>query len=268
MPIISIFIFITFFITIFLFWSLLFHLITKLYKIPNTHYKTAIKISAIQFITVLILGFIGGIFSLGSLLIVGIIIEWILPFLTLHFLLKKFYLSNFKKNLFVYIMTIIVTLFISIPAHLYIAEPFYMAGDSMKPTIKNNEYIYFKKFDKEYGRGDIITMRNPNNMEEIYIKRIIGLPEEKIKIKNGVITIYNQNYSEGKILEENYLGSQYTGSTNEEIIEIEKGKYFVLGDNRNESTDSRNFGAISSYLINGKYWFSIPFSNKKVQYNF
>ena len=94
-------------------------------------------------------------------------------------------------------------------------------------------------------------LKDPSNF---FIKRIIGLPGETIEIKDGLIKIYNLNFPEGKVLKEPYIEEVTSGNIK---ISLKNNEFFVLGDNRDHSSDSRSWGAVSREHITGRVWLSI-----------
>ncbi len=159
---------------------------------------------------------------------------------------------KFLKDIIPYIVIIIaVVLFRS-----YIITPVEVEGTSMYSTLDNGEILLLKKYDKNYKRFDVIVF---SNGKDKLIKRIVGLPGETIEYKN------NKLYIDGKYIKEPFLkNNQKTYDFNLEDIGYEKipdGSYFVLGDNRTNSTDSRIIGPVSSKQIAGKTDFVIfPFT--------
>ncbi len=151
--------------------------------------------------------------------------------------------TNFFKEVFPYIIiVIIVVLFRS-----YIMTPVEVEGMSMYSTLNNGEILLLKKFDKNYKRFDVIVFKN--NKDKL-IKRIIGLPGETVEYKD------NKLYINGKYVKEKFLkNDQQTYDFNIKELgykKIPKNYYFVLGDNRTNSTDSRIIGLINSKQITGK----------------
>jgi signal peptidase I len=125
-------------------------------------------------------------------------------------------------------------------------------GASMEPTLATGEYLVVNRMSYRLGtpqRGDIIVFHFPGNPQEEYIKRVIGLPGDEVEVKNGTV------YVNGQPLDETYLDTttNYTDSW-----KIPEGQLFVLGDNRNNSSDSHNWGTVPMEYVVGKailvYW--------------
>lgn len=167
------------------------------------------------------------------------------------------------KNFFSFISElakiIIVSLVIIIPIRYFLIQPFYVKGASMEPSFYDHEYLIIDEISyrfKEPKRGDIIVFRYPLNPQEYFIKRIIGLPGEKIQVKNGQIYIFNDEKNEGEVLNETYLDKELkTYSINDDVIVLANDEYFVLGDNRNSSKDSRSFGPVNESFVVGRVLF-------------
>lgn len=141
----------------------------------------------------------------------------------------------------------------------------------MEPAFENNEYLIINEFGykrtevgvpgksffavepfKKLERSEVIVFRYPKNRSQFFIKRIIGLPGEKIEIKDNRVIIYNAENSDGWVLDEkNYL-SESVRTNGEMVLKLKEGEYFVLGDNRMFSSDSRFWGPVSSSDIIGK----------------
>lgn len=157
------------------------------------------------------------------------------------------------------IKVVIISLAIIIPVRYFLIQPFYVKGASMEPNFHDHEYLIINeilyRFDQPQ-RGDIIVFRYPKDPSQYFIKRIIGLPGEKIKFKDNKIYVYNdqlKNYVE--LSEEVYL-SEDVETTHRGKSEFELGpdEFFVMGDNRDASLDSRGFGPVPRRLIIGKAW--------------
>ena len=135
----------------------------------------------------------------------------------------------------------------------YLVQPFLVSGNSMVPTFMNGDYLLVDELSyhfREPYRGEVTVFRYPQNESTFFIKRVIGLPGERVKIENNTITIYNTKYPNGKVLEEAYLPKDLitSGSIN---TELKADQYFVLGDNRLFSYDSRSWGVLPAKDIVG-----------------
>lgn len=138
----------------------------------------------------------------------------------------------------------------------FVAEPFIVSGSSMVPTYENRQYLVINKIGYRFGepeRGDVIVFKFPQNTKEYFIKRIIGLPNEKVKIENGRVVIFNKENPNGKILDEPYLVDQNgTFGESNTVVSLGSTEYYVLGDNRDQSSDSRRWGVLPKEDIVGK----------------
>lgn len=158
-----------------------------------------------------------------------------------------------KLKLLQFLEIVLLVILIVLPVRLFLFEPFFVLGDSMLPNYESYDYLIIEKVSyrfKEPQRGDVIIFRPPINPRANYIKRIIGLPEETLKIEGGKIYVYNAQNSKGFLLNESYLPSNLTPGNEE--IKLNKDDYFVLGDNREESYDSRKWGSIKKSAIEGR----------------
>lgn len=146
----------------------------------------------------------------------------------------------------------IIALLVVIPIRLFIAEPFIVSGSSMVPTFENGDYLIIDKISYNLvnpKRNDVVVFRDPNEITRFFVKRIIGLPGETVNIKGSVVTIKNEANKEGFVLDQPYVKSLTNNSTN---LKLENDEYFVMGDNRNASSDSRHWGAVNENLLTGK----------------
>ena len=157
--------------------------------------------------------------------------------------------------------TIVVAAAIFVVVYLFLLQPHQVRGASMKPNFHDGEYILTDKISYRFGepkRGDVIIFTSPTDSDVDFIKRIIGLPGEKVKISDGQVTIKNSEHKDGFVLQEPYetLGPTAGGKEAPQNTEISIGEneYFVLGDNRLESFDSRSWGNLPKKNIIGKAW--------------
>ena len=125
----------------------------------------------------------------------------------------------------------------------------------MEPNFYDHEYLIIDEISyrfREPMRGEILVFRYPRDPSQFFIKRLIGLPGETIEVSNGSILLYNQEHPNGFSLEESYLiGEQTNGKVR---VTLGSDEYYVLGDNRDASLDSRSFGPIQEENIIGRVW--------------
>jgi signal peptidase I len=154
------------------------------------------------------------------------------------------------------VKVVVIALVIIIPIRYYVIQPFIVSGSSMEPTFENGQYLIVNELDYHIGkpqRGDVIVFKYPKNTSEYFIKRVIGLPGEKVLIQNGKVIIYNTANPNGLTLDESYLpAGLYTEATTDQAVTLGPDEYFVLGDNRPASSDSRFWGDVPSNDIVGK----------------
>lgn len=164
------------------------------------------------------------------------------------------------------IKVIIISLAIIIPIRYFLIQPFYVKGASMEPNFYDHEYLIIDEISYRFDepqRGDIVVFRYPLDPSQYFIKRVIGLPGEKVEIKEGKVYIYNPEHPEGLAVDERlYLElSVETESHGNQAFVLDQDEYFVLGDNRVFSRDSRVFGPIHKSFITGRVWIrGWPFS--------
>ncbi|MBI2062356.1 MAG: signal peptidase I [Candidatus Yanofskybacteria bacterium] len=152
------------------------------------------------------------------------------------------------------IKVIVISLAIILPIRYYLVQPFFVKGASMEPNFEDGDYLLINEISYRFGepeRGDVIIFRWPVDTKQFFIKRIIGLPNETVEIKDNTVMIYNKNKPEGFVLEESYLAPEQKTLGNS-VIKLDDNDYFVMGDNRLQSSDSRRWGQVNKSLITGK----------------
>lgn len=159
------------------------------------------------------------------------------------------------------IETIVVAAAIFVVVYLFLLQPHQVRGSSMEPNLSDGQYILTDKISYRFDdprRGDIVIFKAPVDENFDYIKRIIALPGETISIIDGEIIIKNDDNPQGFKLEEPYsingAISPGTQLSNGVEIKMEEDRYFVFGDNRNQSFDSREWGKLPRENIIGKGW--------------
>lgn len=153
------------------------------------------------------------------------------------------------KDLFTLVLLIVVVV---IPIRLFIVSPFVVDGESMHPTFGNLDYLVVDEFLYRFKapvRGDVIVFRYPGNPSIFYIKRIIGLPGETVSIDRGVVTIIGAD-GQKLALAEPYIVNEDATYTND--VSLLPEEYFVMGDNRPNSSDSRMWGPLPKKDIIGR----------------
>jgi len=226
-------------------------LITRLFKIQNPNYKNSVKIFGLSTIASLIIGVILGMLNLGA---VSSILATIISFFIFHLLLKKYYQNSWQKSLGVYIVFgivgFLVSLIIIIPVRIFVFSPFVMTGDSMSPAYNNNDFLLINQFSNDFTRGDVVVYSGDELIHPppLFIKRVVGLPGEKVEIKDRKVFI------DGRVLEEPFALGETFGDIS---VTLTADQYYVLGDNRAVSVDSRLQGPISKKDIDGKVFYKV-----------
>jgi len=150
----------------------------------------------------------------------------------------------------------IIALLIVLPIRYFVIQPFFVLGASMEPTYYNHEYLIVDEISYRFNspkRGDVIVFKYPEDISQFFIKRVIGLPGERVVVSGGEVTVYNSENTEGIMLKEPYI-PEYVKTFGDIDIALEANEFFVLGDNRTASLDSRRFGALKKEYIIGKAW--------------
>jgi signal peptidase I len=149
----------------------------------------------------------------------------------------------------------IIALLIVIPIRMFIAQPFIVSGASMETTFHSGEYLIVDQVSyylNDPKRGDVIIFRYPRDPSKFFIKRVIGVPGDTLTIEDGLVIIKNEAYPEGFILEEPYAETMPPAPKMTETLGDRE--YFVMGDNRDESSDSRTWGVLQEERIIGRAW--------------
>ena len=157
----------------------------------------------------------------------------------------------------------VIVFLIAFSIRYFLVQPFIVEGGSMLPNFVDQEYLLAEKLSyivSDPKRGDVIIFKPPSAPTQNYIKRIIGLPEETVSIKNNKITITNASNLNGEIIDEEYIPSEFqTLTTENDDFELSLGvnSYFVMGDNREHSSDSREWGVLPRTNMIGRAWLTI-----------
>ena len=148
---------------------------------------------------------------------------------------------------------VIIALAIVIPIRYFLFQPFFIRGQSMEPSFENGDYLIIDEISyrfREPQRGEVIVFQYPKDHSQRFIKRIIGLPGETIEIQDSRVIIHKDGNSQ--ILDESEYLSFFSETSGNILVTLDEDEYFVLGDNREFSFDSRKFGVLPKEEIIGR----------------
>ncbi len=161
-----------------------------------------------------------------------------------------------KKNIFQKIWELlgfaIIAIIIVIPVRMFVAQPFVVSGSSMVPTFENSDYLIVDEISYRLNdpkRFDVVIFKYPKDPNKYFIKRIIGLPGETLDIVGDDIIITNKENPEGFKISQNFVKNK---SSDDLHTELKVNEYFVMGDNRSASSDSRYWGPVQKDLLVGR----------------
>ena len=147
----------------------------------------------------------------------------------------------------------LIALLIVLPIRLFIAQPFIVSGASMETTFSTGQYLIIDQLSYHFEepiRGDVIVFRYPKDPSKFFIKRIIGIPGDTVSINGSDVSLINTEHPEGILLKESYIHDMKPTATITETLG--KDEYFVMGDNRDASSDSRAWGVLPKSNIVGR----------------
>lgn len=158
-----------------------------------------------------------------------------------------------RENFFTELLKFaLVAVIIVVPVRLFVAQPFIVSGASMEPTFDNGEYLIVDEISyrlESPSRGDVVIFRYPKDPSQYFIKRVIGLPNETVQITEGNVSVTKEN-GEKVTLAEPYVVNE--GNGRNMSVTLDEGEYFVMGDNRPASSDSRLWGVLPEKNIVGR----------------
>ena len=161
----------------------------------------------------------------------------------------------FRMDLKAWIRDILLSLALATVVIVFLCQPVKVEGTSMLPELADKQRVFVNKLlyrIDSIARGDVIVFRLPEDSSRSYIKRVVGLPGETVEIRQGSV------YIDGQPLPEPYVPAPYRGRSTEPPVTVPGGQYYVLGDHRNTSNDSRTWGTVDETAITGKavfaYW--------------
>jgi len=167
-----------------------------------------------------------------------------------------------KESIWELLRFAIIAVAIIVPIRMFIAQPFVVSGSSMFPTFEDKQYLIIDEISYKLNkpkRDDVVVFKYPNDTTKFFIKRIIGLPNETIDIKGNEITIINEEHPEGFKLEQQFVKNISDNNLHRKLTENE---YFVMGDNRSGSFDSRSWGPVPKKLLVGRAFLRLLPINK------
>ena len=156
----------------------------------------------------------------------------------------------------------LIAIIIVVPIRIFIAQPFIVSGSSMVPTFQDGQYLVVDEISYIIGtpkRDDVVVFRNPNNTKVFFIKRIIGLPGETVDVKGNDVFITNKEHPNGFKLDQSFL---VNNGGIDGHMELKDNEYYVMGDNRPASSDSRYWGAVPKNLLVGRVFLRLLPPNK------
>lgn len=158
-----------------------------------------------------------------------------------------------KESWWDFVRFAFIAVLIVLPVRFFVAQPFVVSGASMVPTFESGDYLIIDEVSYRFEpphRGDVIVFRFPLEQKKFLIKRVVGLPGETVELKNDTVIIKNRERPEGFVWEQGEFAS--SGRRAEQSFTLGDDEYFVLGDNRDESADSRLWGPLKRDLIVGR----------------
>jgi len=173
---------------------------------------------------------------------------------SLNFVDKKPFWQKTSEFIWEMIRVAVISLAIIIPVRYFLIQPFYVKGASMEPNFYDHEYLIIDEISyrfNEPSRGDIVVFKYPKDPKQFFIKRVIGLPGEKVRIQDSRIYINGTILNEGYLPEATETALPLHGYSD---VILGPDEYFLLGDNRNQSLDSRIFGPVKREYLIGRTW--------------
>lgn len=152
---------------------------------------------------------------------------------------------------------------IIIPIRYFLVQPFFVRGASMQPTFEDGEYLLIDQLSYRFRqprRGEVIVFHYPLQPSQFFIKRIVGLPGDTVTVENGRVEVQNDQLTQGAVLDESQYLPEGLRTGGQIQVTLQPDEYFVLGDNRPASSDSRSWGVLPIDNIVGRTWIrAFPF---------
>ena len=151
---------------------------------------------------------------------------------------------------------VLVAVLVVFGVRSFLVQPFLVSGASMEPNFHGGDYILINELSyrfREPARGEVVVFRYPGDEKTFFIKRIIGLPGERVVVTGGKLYVYNKEHEEGILINEAYLPRDLA-TVGEKDVVLSNNEFFVMGDNRDASFDSRQWGPLSRAEVIGSVW--------------
>ncbi|MEK7557034.1 MAG: signal peptidase I [Patescibacteria group bacterium] len=162
----------------------------------------------------------------------------------------------------------LISMAIIIPIRYFLVQPFFVRGASMEPNFLDGEYLVIDQLSyrlREPERGEVTVFRFPLKPSQFFIKRIVGLPGETVTVQDGRVIIKNQTHPNGVLLDESLYIDPAVRTGGNVTLTLRENEYFVLGDNRAASSDSRSWGVLPRDDLIGRAWIrAFPFTDVAV----
>ena len=157
---------------------------------------------------------------------------------------------------------VLIALVIVLPLRVFVFQPFLVRGDSMEPNYHSGDYLIVDQLSyrlRSPERGEVIVLKFPFDTSQHFIKRIVGLPGETVEVEDGKVVVYRgeEGQREAVVLDESMYLPLDLVTPGSVRIELREQEYFVLGDNRPFSSDSRKWGVLEKDLIVGKVFLNV-----------
>ena len=165
---------------------------------------------------------------------------------------------GFLHETFEVLKILFISLAIVLPIRYFIVQPFIVRGASMDPTYRDGQYLIIDELSYDFrnpARGEVIVFHYPKDPSQFFIKRIIALPGERIQIAKGRVTIFNETNPKGMLLDESYLTPPHHATYPDKDMTLSQTEYFLMGDNRDFSSDSRYWGPMDMKFMVGRTMF-------------
>jgi signal peptidase I len=159
------------------------------------------------------------------------------------------------NGVYLWVRDVLISIAVSVLIIMFLYQPVRVEGTSMLPRLEDRDRLFINKFVYHFEaihRGDVVVFHYPRDPEKSYIKRVIAVPGDRLRIDHGRV------YLNGKLLHESYVPEKYRDTRSMPEMVIPEDEYFMMGDHRSISSDSREFGPVDRDLIYGKavfvYW--------------